>query len=253
MFYARECDALKNGACLKEYRGQLNLFLHGLYRDNEEFFRLKLALTVLALRWVETGEILSELGKGDDGKGADHLLDQGLFWDDNISTLDCACFYDRAEFRRSAHFAWGKCAVRIQGLDGRSRFLSDLWKLFVDGGEIDLSVNYGFTTKRNFARSMKIQELSYENIPVIEKKKERAPRISLRPAEETDHLRQGRQGNFRRGRVGCEPRRREIFKNAARRSGKFFKRPYYTWALYARLRGRICIKLQRIRLCIDGV
>ena len=77
----------------------------GLYRDNESFFRRKLALTVLALRVVETGEILFGLGIGDDGKGMGPLLDQGLFGEDNISTLDCAFFYDRAEFRRSGHFA----------------------------------------------------------------------------------------------------------------------------------------------------
>ena len=58
-----------NGHDLKYYRGQMGLFLHGLYRGNEAFFRLELALTVLALRGVETGGVLFELGKGDDGKG----------------------------------------------------------------------------------------------------------------------------------------------------------------------------------------
>ena len=65
----------------------------------------------------------------------------------------------------------GQCAVRIQELDGRIRFLADIWKRFATGEEIDLRANYGFATKRNFARSMKIQELNYENIPVIEEKR----------------------------------------------------------------------------------
>ena len=61
--------------------------------------------------------------------------------------------------------------VRIQELDGRSRFLADIWKRFATGEELDLRVNYGFASKREFRRSLKVQELNYGNIPVIEEKK----------------------------------------------------------------------------------
>ena len=61
----------------------------------------------------------------------------------------------------------GKRHVTIQELDGRSRFLPDIWKRFVTGEKVDLRVNYGFTSKRIFASSMKVQGLNYENIPII--------------------------------------------------------------------------------------
>ena len=44
-------------------------------------------------------------------------------------------------------------------------------KRFVVGDEIDGRVNYGLTVKMRFSESMKVQELNYENIPVIEEKK----------------------------------------------------------------------------------
>ena len=59
------------------------------------------------------------------------LLEEGLFGSGNSSALDCACFCDRGEFRRPDHFARSKRKVAIQELDGRSRFLSDIWKRFV--------------------------------------------------------------------------------------------------------------------------
>ena len=52
-------------------------------------------------------------------------------------------------------------------------FFADLWKCFVVDEEVDCRVNYGFTTKRRFGSSMKIQEMNYENIPVIEEGRDR--------------------------------------------------------------------------------
>ena len=98
------------------------------------------------------------------------ILDESALGVQNCATIDCACFYDRSEFRRPGHFTWEKAIVRIQELDGRAKFLAGIWKRFFTGGEIDIRVNYGFTSKREFARSLKIQELNYENIPVVEKK-----------------------------------------------------------------------------------
>lgn len=58
--------------------------------------------------------------------------------------------------------------VRVQEMDHHARFVADLWKRFVADEEIDVRVNYGFTSKRRFGDSMKVQELNYENIPIIE-------------------------------------------------------------------------------------
>ena len=55
----------------------------------------------------------------------------------------------------------------------RPRFIADLWKRFVVDEEIDCQVKYGFTSKRRFGSSMKIQELNYENIPVMEESGDR--------------------------------------------------------------------------------
>ena len=53
-------------------------------------------------------------------------------------------------------------------MDSHGRFMADIWKRFVVDEEIDCRVNYGFTSKRKFGDSMKVQELNYENVPVIE-------------------------------------------------------------------------------------
>lgn len=53
-------------------------------------------------------------------------------------------------------------------MDQNGKFLADLWKRFIVDEELDCHVNYSFTSKRRLGSSMKIQELNYENIPVIE-------------------------------------------------------------------------------------
>ena len=89
-----------------------------------------------------------------------------------LSLLERACkgpgHPDRQEFRKSAGFAWNKANVRIQDMDQNARFISDLWKRFLVDEEEDCRVNHGVNSKRRFGSSMKIHELNYENIPVIE-------------------------------------------------------------------------------------
>lgn len=58
-------------------------------------------------------------------------------------------------------------------MDHHCRFIADLWKRFVADEEIDCRVNYGFTSKRKFGDSLKVHELNYENIPVIEESRDR--------------------------------------------------------------------------------
>ena len=106
--------------------------------------------------------------KGGSGKGMEAYLKKALFSDLQSATLDCGVFLDRQEFRKSAEFAWNKANVGIQEMDQNACFISDLWKRFVVDEEVDCRVNYGFTSKRRFGSSMKIQELNYESIPVIE-------------------------------------------------------------------------------------
>ena len=106
------------GDVIDVYRRKLALFLESMYYGNEGFFQIKLASILLALRGVETGGIIFEIGRGDDGKGMEKISEDAVVGEENAATLDCACFYDRGEFRRSAHFAWDKCVVRTQELDG---------------------------------------------------------------------------------------------------------------------------------------
>ena len=113
-------------------------------------------------------KMLFLLGSGGDGKGMEAVLDRALFGESGSSTLDCGAFLERTEFRKSGELAWNKSNVRIQEMDHHARFIADLWKRFVVDEEVDCRVNYGFTSKRKFGISMKIQELNYENIPVIE-------------------------------------------------------------------------------------
>ena len=64
------------------------LFPHELYYANEGFPKLNLAMITLALRGVETGKILFEVGKGGgSGKGMGKLLAEGLFGAGNSSAL----------------------------------------------------------------------------------------------------------------------------------------------------------------------
>jgi len=100
-------------------------------------------------------------------------LEKAMLGEDESATLDWGDFLDRQEFRKSAEFAWNKANVRIQEMDQHARFIADLWKCFVVDEEVDCRVNYGFTTKRRFGSSMKIQEMNYENIPVIEEGRDR--------------------------------------------------------------------------------
>ena len=70
-------------------------------------------------------------------------------------------------FRKSAHFAWNKRAIRVQEADKRSTTVSDIWKRMPEGEEFDLRANYGLTSKRSFEESLKVHEMSPENVPLL--------------------------------------------------------------------------------------
>ena len=151
-----------------EFRTKLRRFLMSTYHENAHGFQIKLCFLHAALRRACTSKMLFLLGSGGDGKGMEAVLDRALFGESGSSTLDCGVFLDRGEFRKSGEMAWNKSNIRIQEMDHHARFIADLWKRFVVDEEVDCRVNYGFTSKRRFGISMKIQELNYENIPVIE-------------------------------------------------------------------------------------
>ena len=115
--------------------------------------------------------MLFQIGRGGDGKGMEAILDAALFGTLASATLDCGVFLDRQEFRKSAELAWNKSNIRIQEMHSLVRFISDIWKRFVVDEEIDCRVNYGFTSKRCFGHSMKVQELNYENVPRAERER----------------------------------------------------------------------------------
>ena len=75
-------------------------------------------------------------------KGNGGVSDESAIGGNNCETLECACFYDRSEFRMYAHFDRGEGMVRTQGIDGGAKFLPDLRKRFITCGEIDIRVNY---------------------------------------------------------------------------------------------------------------
>ena len=70
-------------------------------------------------------------------------------------------------FRKSAHFAWAKRAIRVQEADKKTPTVSDIWKRFPEGEEFDLRANYGLTSKRTFPDSLKVHDMNPENAPVI--------------------------------------------------------------------------------------
>ena len=153
---------------IHDYKEKLRLFLTSTYFDNTHGFQIKLCFLHAAFHRACTSKMLFLIGSGGDGKGMEAVLDRALFGESASSTLDCGVFLDRGEFRKSGELAWNKSNVRIQEMDHHARFIADLWKRFVVDEEVDCRVNYGFTSKRRFGISMKIQELNYENIPVIE-------------------------------------------------------------------------------------
>ena len=154
------------------FKEKLRLFITSLYYKNEYAFQAKLCFRCAAFQGVCTGKMLFQIGRGGDGKGMEAVLDAALFGSLSSASLDCGVFLDRMEFRKSAELVWNKANVRIQEMDSKVRFLSDVWKRFVVDEEIDCRVNYGFTTKRRFGASMKIQEVNYENVPVIEESRD---------------------------------------------------------------------------------
>ena len=120
-----------------------------------------------------TAKMIFGIGRGGDGKGMAAVLDTALFGNEASATLDCGVFLDRMEFRKSAELAWNKACIRIQEMDRSDHFVADIWKRFVVDEEIDCRVNYGFTSKRRFGSALKVQELNFENIPVIEESRDR--------------------------------------------------------------------------------
>jgi hypothetical protein len=64
-------------------------------------------------------------------------LEKGLVGEANFATLDCSCFTDRNEFRKSAELAWGRTVVRVQEMNQHCRFQADIWKRFVVNEETD--------------------------------------------------------------------------------------------------------------------
>ncbi|CAE7726165.1 unnamed protein product [Symbiodinium sp. CCMP2592] len=158
---------------VEDYRRRLRSFLESLYYENAHAFEIKLCFLHAAFKRVCTSKMIFQIGKGGDGKGMEAILDRALFGDLASSTLDCGVFLDRGEFRKSAELAWNAANVRIQEMDQRAHFHADIWKRFVVNEDIDCRVNYGFTTKRRFGDSLKVQELNYDNIPVIEEARDR--------------------------------------------------------------------------------
>ena len=163
-------DIIREGYSLKDYVRKLNGFVQSYYYKSGSYLTLKLALLKLAINGVNTGKMIFLIGSGGDGKGMEAILDRNILGENNCTTLDCGIFTERLEFRRSGHFGWNKVAIRIQEFNNDRRIISDIWKRFVSGEDIDLRVNYGFTVKLSFGSSMKIQELNYECIPIIEEK-----------------------------------------------------------------------------------
>ena len=164
------------------WRTELSILCHtklnfvsswNLCTTKEHAFQVKLCFLRAAFSKVCTGKMIFEIGAGGDGKGMEAYLDKNLLGSHQTTTLDCGVFLDQQEFRKSGEFAWGKCNVRIQEMDSHGRFIADIWKRFVVDEEIDCHVNYGFTSKRKFGDSMKIQERNYENVPVIEEVRDR--------------------------------------------------------------------------------
>eukprot|EP00973_Karenia_brevis_P060309 8392727-Karenia_brevis.AAC.1 len=113
---------------------------------------------VLAFLRVGSGKWAIELGQGGDGKSKCWFLERGLFGQHNTNTLDLGCLFDRGEFRKSAHFVWGKACFRIQEGDRSRRIVPDIWKRMPEGEVFDLRANYGLTSKRSFEEPMGIHE-----------------------------------------------------------------------------------------------
>ena len=170
-FNVLQSDITMDGWSLSDYREMLDRVLRGMYYKNEHAWYVKLLAIMLAFKRVPCNKMIFVLGSGGDSKGTEARLEKGLMGSENSGKLDCGVFLDRSEFRKSGHFAFDKANVRIQECQADSRFLADIWKRFVVGEEIDLRVNYGFTIQVSFSESMKVWELNYENIPVIEEKK----------------------------------------------------------------------------------
>ena len=153
---------------IEHFRERLRTFLESIYYKNWAGFQIKLCFMHAAFQKVATGKMLFEIGAGGDGKKMEACLDRAVFSASASSTLDCGVFLERQEFRKSAELAWNKANIRIQEMSQHGHFISDLWKRFVVNEEIDCRVNYGFTAKRRFGTSMQVQELNFENIPIIE-------------------------------------------------------------------------------------
>lgn len=90
---------------VEEYVKRLKTFVSSFYFENGGLFTLKMVLFHLALKRIPTGKIVYEVGRGGDGKGCEAILDRNVLGDENFTTIDCAVFTDRSEFRRSAGFA----------------------------------------------------------------------------------------------------------------------------------------------------
>lgn len=166
--YAVDDSMLESGKTVEYYRDHLNKFLRSLHWQNDSVFFVKLMQYHLAFHRIPTGVMTYAISEAGKGKGMESVLERHLFGERNSTTLDCGVFLDRTEFRKSAGCAWNCANVRLNEIDCNTKFLSDIWKRFVVDEEIDVRVNYGFTVKRKFGRSMKVQDLNYENIPVIE-------------------------------------------------------------------------------------
>lgn len=113
-FYLKEGDALAKDNDVDKHADQLKTFLAGLYWDNSAAFTLRLVCLKVAFARALTGKMVFEVGHGGDGKGAEGTLEATVLGKTNAATLDCSCFVDRQEFRKSAELAWNKAAIRVQ-------------------------------------------------------------------------------------------------------------------------------------------
>lgn len=110
-FYYESLLASRPDIDVKDYKVQLRRFLESLYYKNEHVFQLKLCFLHAAFHKVCTSKMIFEVGKGGDGKGMEAYLEKFLLGTEHSATLDCGVFLDRAEFRKSAEFAWNKASL----------------------------------------------------------------------------------------------------------------------------------------------
>ena len=97
--FVTEKDVTRSEWSLRTYDEHVRLWVESTYHDNADVFAVTLCLYHAGFLKKDTSRMLFKIGKGNDGKGGEAMVEASLFGNVNFAFLDFGIFVCRQEMR----------------------------------------------------------------------------------------------------------------------------------------------------------